>query len=133
MGIPLPLDGCILPPDGYSLPPDRCILPPDRQEVDRDKPVGQWLRHWTSNSQVVGSIPTATPIYSLLFFLCFKIHNTCLARAASLASLSQLRSLLVWWAPWGLVILSIEAASPSCSLFLSVLGFPILQFRGETG
>ena len=78
-----------LPPDGHPLAIGQMytatgqVLPATGwlyiatiQEVDRDKLVGQWLRHWAPNSQVVSLIPTATPIYSLLFyFLCLKIHN----------------------------------------------------------
>ena len=61
-------------------------------EVDRDKLVGQWLRHWAPNPQVVSSIPTATLIYSLLFyFLCLKIHNTTVT-----VRLANFRSASIW-------------------------------------
>ena len=69
-----------LPPDGHSLaigqmctatgwvlPATGWLYIATGQEVDRGKPVGQWLRHWASNSQVVSLIPTATLIYTLLF------------------------------------------------------------------
>ena len=77
-----------LPPDGHSLAiiqmytATRWVLPATGQlyiatgqEVDRDKLVGQWLRHWAPNSQVVSLIPTATARFILFYFLCLKIHN----------------------------------------------------------
>ena len=73
-----------LPPDGHSLairwmyvatgwvlPATGQIYIATQQEVDRNKLVGQWLRHWAPNSQVVSLIPTATPIYFILFFIIF--------------------------------------------------------------
>ena len=67
--------GRIYTATGWVLPATRWLYIATGQEVDRDKLVGQWLKHWIPNSQVVSSIPTATPIYTLLFFLCLKIHN----------------------------------------------------------